>query len=158
MTPNSQISRAPFLRTSRNFPEESQPLAVETNKSYVDIANAVNARVIGLFASGNSTVTGEAWFMNQNKNQKQQSLRQLYEFTTLTPITHNIPSFEEISPSCRGSYTDGTNWYGLPFGTSVAVAGLITFYVTSTQIIFNSGAGAPALTSGMIVLEWLSQV
>jgi hypothetical protein len=158
MTPNNQISRAPFLRTSRTFPEESQPLAVETNKSYVDIANAVNARVIGLFTSGNTTVTGEAWFMNQNKNQKQQSLRQLYEFTTTAPITHNISSFEEISPSTRGSYTDGTNWYGLPFGTSVAVAGLITFYVTATQILFNTGAGAPALISGMIVLEWLSQV
>jgi hypothetical protein len=157
MTPTNQPSRSPFLRTSRNFPEESQPLAVETNKSYVDIASAVNARIIGTFTTGNTTVTGESWFMNQNKNQKQQSLRQVYDFTSTASITHNIQSFSQISPNCRGSYTDGTNWYGLPFATSVAVAGLITFYVTPTQIIFETGAGAPALTSGMIVLEWLSQ-
>lgn len=156
MTPTNQPSRSPFLRTSRNFPEEAQPLSVENNKSYVDIANAVNSRVIGTFATGNSTVTGESWFVTNN--QKQQSLRQVYDITSTSAINHNITNFTQISPNSRGSYTDGTNWYGLPFATSVAVAGLITFYVTTTQIMFVSGAGAPSLTSGTIVLEWLSQV
>ena len=156
MTPTNQPSRAPFLRTSRNFPLEAQPLAVETNKSYVDIANAVNARVIGLFTTANSLVTGESWFIT--KNQKQQSLRQVYEINSVAAINHNISSFTQISPKSCGTYTDGTNWYGLLYGTSVAVAGLIAFYVTNTQIIFVSGAGAPALTSGTVVLEWLSQV
>ena len=56
-----------------------------------------------------------------------------------------------------GSYTDGTgNVFGLVFGTSVAVAGQIGFYVTASQVVFTTGAGAPALTSGIIVLEFLS--
>ena len=43
------INQVAYLRTSREFPEELHQLTVEINKTYVDIANAVNARVIGLF-------------------------------------------------------------------------------------------------------------
>ena len=80
------------------------------------------------------------------------------KFTATTAIDHNIKG---TTPgqfiNCFGSYTDATNTYGLIFGTSVAIAGQITFYVTPTQIVFVVGGGAPALTSGIIVLEWLSQ-
>jgi hypothetical protein len=58
---------------------------------------------------------------------------------------------------CSGSFTDGTNSYGLFYASSVAIVGQITFYVTATQIIFLVGAGAPTLTSGLIILEWLSE-
>ena len=43
------VNQMPYLQTSRNFPLEAQPLAVEVNKSYVDIANSVNNRMIGLY-------------------------------------------------------------------------------------------------------------
>jgi hypothetical protein len=152
---SNNINPSPYLRTSRNFPLETQPLAVEINKSYVDIANAVNAKVIGSYTANISTITGERWALSGN--QIQQTLRQVYTFTNTTAIDHNIRSFTQISPASYGEYTDGTNYYGLPFLTSVAVAGLISFYVTTTQILFLTGAGAPALTSGMITLEWLSQ-
>lgn len=150
------VNQTPFLRTSRNFPLEAQPLAVETNKSYVDIANAVNSRVIGLYTTRGSIVTGETWALEAN--QKRQSLRKVFQITSTSPIDHGIDAFSSVSPNTCGSYTNGTNWYGLIFGTSVAVAGLITFYVTSTQILFLVGAGAPTLTGGTVVLEWLSQV
>lgn len=149
------VNQAPFLRTSRNFPQESQPLAVEVNKSYVDTANAVNERIIGTFPTNRPAITGESWFLNNN--QKQQTLRQIFTFTGTSAITHNI-TFAKISPKSCGEFTDGTNWYGLPQSTNVAIAGQITFYISPTQIIFLSGAGAPALTSGFIDLEWLSQV
>ncbi len=55
-----------------------------------------------------------------------------------------------------GQYTDGTNWYGLIAASNVAIPGQITFHVTPTQIIFVVGAGAPFLTRGNIVLEWLA--
>jgi hypothetical protein len=154
--PSNIPNQSPYLRTSRNFPLEAQPLGVETSKSYIDIANAVNSRVIGTYTTGNSTVTGENWVVQGN--QKQQTLRQVYMFTSTASINHNISSFTQISPSSYGTYTDGTNWYGLLYASSVAIAGQISFYVTPTQMVFNTGAGAPALTSGMIVLEWLSQV
>jgi len=52
-----------------------------------------------------------------------------------------------------------TNSYGLIFGSNSAttIPGQISFYITATQIIFIVDGAAPALTSGRIVLTWLSQ-
>lgn len=148
------VNQVAFLRTSKNFPQEAQPLAVEINKSYVDIAEKMNVRTIGIFPTNRAAITGESWFLTGN--QKQQTLRQVFTFSSTASITHGI-SFSQISPLTRGVFTDGTNWYGLIFGSSTAIAGQISFYVTPTQIVFATGGAAPTLTSGIIDLEWLSQ-
>jgi hypothetical protein len=129
-------------------------LTIELTKSYIDTSNSVNARTIGLFPTNNPAITGESWFLS---SQKQQTLRQIYTFTSTSNLPHGIAN---IIPGqfvrCFGSYTDGTNTYGLPFATNVSVAGLITFWVGPTNIRFQVGAGAPSLSSGVIVLEWLA--
>jgi hypothetical protein len=152
---NNIVNQMPYLRTTRAFPEELHQLTVEVNKSYVDIANAVNNRTISIFPTTRPALTGESWFLFQN--QRQQTFRQVYTFTSTASINHGI-SFVRPGQfiNCFGSYTDEINTYGLIFSTSVAIAGQIGFYVTPTQIIFTIGAGEPALTSGIIVLQWLS--
>lgn len=153
------ISNSPFLRLQRNFPQDStQALTVEIDKAYVDIANSVNNRTIGIYPTNSAVTTGEAWYLG-GSNSKQQSLRQIYPFTSTANILHgiNFAGISQISPLCKGSYTDGTNWYGLIFDSPVAIAGQITFYVTPTNIVFVTGGGAPTLTSGTIVLEWISR-
>lgn len=151
-------NQVPFLRTSRSFPQDPQPLSIELDKSYVDIANAVNRRIIGIYPTNNPVVTGEAWFLNAA--QKQQSLREVYLFTAAGNIPHtlNWNSVSSISPRSYGTFTDGTNWYGAIYASNTAIAGQISFYVTSVNIVVLSGAGAPTITSGYINLEWLSQV
>jgi len=156
VTNSNVINPVPYLRTSREFPEDIHQLTVQANKAFVDTANAVNNRTIGIFPTGNPAITGESWFLVAN--QKQQTLRQVFTFTTTGAINHgiNIIDPNQFTNKTAGSYTDGTNSYGLVYGTTVAVAGLITFYVTATQIVFLTGAGAPTLTAGRITLEWLS--
>lgn len=153
---NNIVNSIPYLKTSRSFPEDAENLSTELDKAYLEIAQAVNARTIGLYPINKSAITGNAFFLT---SKKRQTLRQVYVFTTTTAINHNITS---INPNdftnCNGSYTDSTNDYGLFWATSVAIAGQITFYLTSTQIIFVVGAGAPALTSGRIILEYISAV
>jgi len=156
------VNQVAYLRTSREFPEDLRQLSVEINKSYIDTTNAVNARTIGLFPTTRPAITGENWFLNNN--QKQQSLRQVYTLTT----TANIPlgfKIASVSGFTRlfGTYLSGTSWYGLIAATNVAIAGQITFWLevdvastTSDLIRFNVGAGAPALTSGKVVIEWIS--
>lgn len=150
------INQVPYLRTSRNFPPEVQQLSIETNKSYVDIANAVNNRTISIFPTILPAVNGESWFLSGN--QRQQAFRQVYTFTSTSNIPHNV---KNVVPGqfvrCFGEYTDGTNTYGLIYGSNVAIAGQLGFYVTSTNIVFTPGAGRPTLQSGTLVLEWLSQ-
>ena len=150
------VNQMPFLRTSREFPTDLGLLCDQMQKAYVDTANCVNQRIIGLFPTLRPAITGQSFFLANNI--RRQLLVQVYEFTTTTAIPHNI---QDIEPGqfirCEGSYTDGTNTYGLFFASSVAIAGQITFYITSTQIIFSVGAGAPALTSGKIILQWLAE-
>lgn len=150
------VNQVSFLRTSREFPVELNQLCVEVNKSYVDIANAVNARTIGLFSTNRPAITGESWFIT---SRRQQSSRQIYAFTSTTSIDHGL-NLTEIERFTRtfGEYTDGTNWYGLIAGSNTAIAGQVSFYVTPTQIVFATGGGAPSVTKGVVVLEWLANV
>lgn len=154
---NNPIS---FLRTSREFPRDPELLTLEIDKSYVDIANAVNSRTIGIFSVSRNVLTGESWFFNQNK--KQNTLRQVYRFTTFTSplsIPHGINT-TTIGGFTRiyGTITNGTNWYPLPYVDVVAENNQINVIVTPTDIVITAGAGAPpAITSGFVVLEWLAQ-
>lgn len=149
------VNQVAFLRTSRNFPSELEQLTVEVDKAYVDTANAINNRIISIFPTNRPAVNGESWFILNN--QRQQGLRQVYSFDTTANILHSI-NFNRIDRFVRtwGEFTDGTNWYGLISGSNVAIAGQISFYLDPTNIVFLTGAGAPVLTRGSIVLEWLS--
>lgn len=158
MSTTLNIQKAPFLREQRNFPNDSiQALTVEIDKAYVDTALRVNNRIIGRYGVNFPSVTGESWFLNGQPS-RQQTLRQLYEFTTAGNIPHmiNWKSVSLISPRSYGTFTDGTNWYGCIYASNVAIAGQFSFYVTPVNIVVLSGAGAPAITSGVIDLEWLS--
>ncbi len=149
------VNQVSYLRTSRSFPKDINELTEELNKSYIDTANSVNTRTIGIYPTNRPAITGETFFIQNN--QKQQGLRQVYTFTTTVPIPHGI-IFTQIDQfsRCYGEYTDGTNWYGLVSGSSVAIAGQISFYLTPTNITFLVGAGAPAVTRGLVTLEWIS--
>lgn len=149
-------NQTPFLRTSRNFPEDPQALTVEVNKSYVDIANAVNNRTISLFVKGRPVITGESWFLS---SARQQTIRQIYTITGAGSYPHNI-NLAQIFGFVRifGTFTDGTNWYPLPYVSATAANNQVQLVVTPTNIVITSGAGAPpSITSGTVVLEWLSQ-
>ncbi len=151
------VNQIPYLRTTREFPEDPKELLVQINKTYVDIANAVNNRTISIYPINRPAIGGESWFIVNN--QRQQNLRQVYIFTAAGNVPHgiNVSNISRFSPKCYGSFTDGTNYYGAIFGSNVAIAGEISFYITSTNIVILAGAGAPAITSGIIVLEWLSE-
>ncbi len=158
MTTNNNpniVNQTPYLRTSRDFPEESHQLSVELERAYIDIAAKVNERIIGIFPTNRPAVTGSSYYLTGQT--RQQELRQVYVFTSTASINHGI---NVINPNqftgYQGTYTDSTNSYGLIFGSSTAIAGQISFYLTATQIVFVTGAGAPTLTSGIIVLSWLS--
>lgn len=150
------VNQVAYLRTSRNFPEDLGQLTVEVNKAYVETANVVNNRIISIFTVNRPAINGESWFIT--KNQKQQGLRQVYNFNNTTSINHGVMVTNPRQfIRCFGSYTDGIDTFGLIYASSVPIAGQIGFYVTSTQIVFTLGGGAPALVEGTIVLEWISE-
>lgn len=166
---NNVLNTVPFLRTSREFPEELHQLTVEVNKSYIDIANVVNKRIIGLFTVNRPTQNGESWFISQN--QKQQGFRQVYPFgAIISGATINLGfKLSSISQPTRawGQYIDSLgNFYGIMWATNIAILGQVTFYLapssnTKSDVItflVDSVAPAPTIVSGFVVIEWISQV
>ncbi len=154
---NNIVNRVPYLRTSREFPEEITQLTQEINKSYVDIAQVVNNRVIGIYPINRPAITGKTYFLNPSR--VNQSLRQIYVFSTFTSpllIPHGIdfadvPQFSMI----YGTAFDGNIYYPLPFVDETLATNQISVKINSTNIIITAGATAPAITSGLITLEWL---
>lgn len=152
------LNQSPYLREQRTFPTDTvDKLSVELDKSYVDIANAVNTRTISLFAVGRQVINGEAWFV-AGGNRKQQALRQVYQVTGAGNIAHGINT-ATIAGFTRiyGAFTDGTLFYPLPYVDCTSATDQIQITISSTNIIITAGGGAPpTISSGLIVLEWLS--
>ena len=155
---NTPLQTSPYLREQRKFPtEDVKELSAQMDQTYIDIASKVNNRTIGLFAPNSPVITGDKWYFT-GPNTVQQSLRQIYPFTSLAAINHLIPSADisKVSHKSYGTVTDGTNWYGVIYASNVAIAGQYSFYVTPTQIILLAGVGAPTLVSGYINLDFIS--
>jgi hypothetical protein len=152
------LQQSPYLREQRGFPNDDlRSLANQVDHAYIDIAAKVNSRTIGVFALNFPLVTGEQWYL-LGQPMKQQTLRQIYVFNAVGNIAHGI-NFVNVAAftKCQGSFTDGVNYYGAIYASSVAIAGQVSFYITPTNIVVISGAGSPAIVSGVIVLEWLSK-
>lgn len=157
---SSNISnRAPFLRVSREIPEEIHQLSVQVSKMYIDIAQTVNARTIGEFPTNRSAVNGENWFFT---NQRQQGFRQIYPFSAAGSIPHNlnttgIYTFTKIYGTFFSSATN--TWYPLPYVDTSNATNQINVIVNANDIVITAGGGTPpSITSGVVVLEWISNI
>jgi hypothetical protein len=161
MSSNSDvINQVPYIQTSRNFPEQARQLTVEITRAYIDIAIAVNKRTIGIFPTSKPAITGESWFVDDNR--QRQTLREVYTFLAIAPggslsIRHNISTgtyeFTRIYGTCKTALPDNRP---IPYA-SIAANSNIDLRVDATNIIISNGAAAPAIVSGIIVLEWMSQ-
>ena len=155
---NSAVNQVPYLRTSREFPESAPQLTQEVNKSYIDIAAAVNSRIIGIYPTNRPAITGKKYYLTTGRIN--QSLRQVYRFTSVPTnpllIPHGI-KFIDVAyfSEIYGTAFDGTIYYPLPFVDETLATNQINVKIDSTNIIINLGATAPAISSGLIILEFL---
>lgn len=150
------INQVAFLKTSRSFPLDQNTLRDELNKSYIDVANAVNSRTIGLFAVNRASNTGESWFLSGQP--RQQTFRQVYAVSGAGNIAHGL-NLTQISgfTKINGTFTDGTSWYPIPYVDVSSSTDQVSISVDSTNIVIAAGAGSPpTISSGWVVLEWLS--
>lgn len=162
---NNNVSQSPYLRTSRQFPEDLKNLSIEVNRSYVDTANAVNNRTISIFPTNRSVVTGESWFLSSN--QRQQTLRQVYSFGAIAAgaeldIPIGITNFVSFTRIYGTVITDIIDYRPLPYVDPTTLTTSMTILVGIVagiqQIRIVLGATSPNVTSGIAVLEYLSNV
>jgi hypothetical protein len=159
---NSVVNNVPYLRTTREFPLDPNKLTQEVSKSYLDIANAVNSRTIGIYPKNKPSITGNNYFLNSGR---QQSLRQVYTFGAIAngstiDLGFKLASINQII-LMYGTYLSGTSYFGLIPADTTAITGQISFYIavngssTSSDVI-TFVVDAPSITSGSIVVEWIA--
>lgn len=160
---NNIVNQVAYLPTSRNFPAEINQLTVEINKSYVDIASAVNGRTISIFPANRPAINGESWFLN---NQRQQGFREVYRITAFTELVTGIHINDVFSfTKIYGIGFNGTNFFPIPF-VSTTITDQIGIFVGPGSVAgiysvtFSVGGTAPSITNNfaIIILEWISQV
>lgn len=158
-TPTNQ-QQQPYLPTSRAFPAQNPvQLEPELVKSYLDIAQAVNVRTIGIFETI-QIVTGERWFSVDPLNalKKRQTFRKVIPFGALAAgsvnmIAHGITgitSCTKITGTCVTTFPD---FRPLPF-SGINDAFSIVLRATSTDIVIAVGPSSPNLLSGIVTLEY----
>ncbi len=162
---NNSTNQNSFLRNSRAFPADINLLSLEVNRTYLDIANAVNNRTISLFPSTRPAVTGESFYIVRNI--KQSTFRQVYPFGAIAPgteldIPHGITTLDQFSRIYGTVVTNVTGDYRpLPYidpitlTTGMTVLIGIVAGVPSIRIVL--GATALPVVKGIVVLEWLSE-
>lgn len=87
---NPPTIQTPFLPTSRVFPDNYVELEPHLTKMYIDVAQAVNSRVIGIYDKF-QVVTGERWFNDLDPQKKRQTYRQVYSVPSILNGTTSIP-------------------------------------------------------------------
>lgn len=153
----SLVNVDPYLRMHWHFTDDKQ-LFTELARSMNEVAIVVNMRTIGTFPTNLPAITGEEWFI-KGGNLRQQTLRRVYPFTSAGSIPHmiNLATFGGFT-RIYGTFTNGTNWYPLPYTDTISATNQINIIVQPTNIVITAGAGAPpTITLGYAILEWLSQ-
>lgn len=145
-------SESPYLPISYEYGNNQESLPSQLNSTYSAIALRLNNREISLYDE-QELLTGQKWTNTSNLQVPKQTFRKVFPFTAAGSSAHNLTNLTQVIG--YGQFTDGTNFYGAIHGSSVAIAGQVSFYVTPTNLVVLSGAGAPAITSGVIVLEYL---
>ena len=159
MTFNPNNSLAPFLQTSVFFPDEFDEFRVKFLQLYRDIANCVNKREISIYEL-QEFLTGEQWFTVGNPQLKRQTYRQTYQIGAIAAGTtlntaHGITGFTAFTHIYATAVTALPDNRPIPYASVTAVNQQIEIRVDATNIIISNGAAAPAITSAIVVLEYL---
>ncbi len=147
-------SNAIYLPTTQYFPSEADKFREVLTFVYSDIARRLNDKQIGTFDLV-EVVAGEQWSTATDPQTKRQTFRKIFYFNDASlNFAHGITGIV-LCTHIYGSFTDGTNFYPLPFVSAVAIANQIQIVVTPTNVVVTKGGAAPAITNGVIILEFL---
>lgn len=150
---------APYLQTSTYFPENFEEFRIKFLEDYRNISNAVNVRGISLFDLTES-VSGEQWFTAGNPQVKRQTFRKVYSIGAIAVgatlnTAHGLTGVTAYTNIMGTAITDVVDYRPIPYSSASAVNQQIEINVTATNIVITNGAGAPNITSAIVVLEFL---
>lgn len=150
-----------YIPGYRHYALDDQELREALTRDYTSIANAVNLKTNGIFETV-ETQNGEQFFGTvTDQRKKRYVFRKSFTFGAVaapgtTAITHGIIGITNTTRIYGTVITAIPDFRPIPHASVTANAN-IEVIVNSTTITINNGAGGPALTSGIVVLEYLKQ-
>lgn len=153
-------SGSAFLSTAETYPEDMSQLLIKLTSVHTDIANSVNVREISQFQDGQEIINGQQFSTTGNAQVKRYAFRKMFYFGAIAtgatlPIAHGLAGFTAFTHIYGTIITDVVDYRPLPYVDTAAIGNQISVGVDAANIIIVSGATAPNVTSGIVVLEYL---
>lgn len=158
MTFDPANATSPFLTTNRYFPNSEEEFFPTLDHTYMEIAQAVNARTIGIYSMSES-LTGNLFVNPLDANDSVNSYRRTFDISAIAPgatdsFPHDIPTFARLVYLGGGVSTGLPDWRPVPY-IGVAATDFISIRMDATRIYITNGATAPNIITGIIVIEYL---
>lgn len=159
MTFSPTSTRSPFLPTYQYQSEDSAQFLITATQTYSDIANAVNIRQIGTYSTMES-LTGQQFTNATTSTRTIYSFRTIYYFGAIAPgatlnIAHGITNVTLYTHIYGTIITNVIDFRPLPYTDEALVTNQVSIKVLGPNIVIINGATAPAITSGIAILEYL---
>lgn len=158
MTFNPVNTQNTFLPTTIFFPDNFDEFRVKFIESYILSANAINSRDIGIYDE-QEIITGQVWATTDVLT-KGSTFRKIFFFGAIAPgatlnIPHGLGSTISLVTEWKGGVVVAGGFRPLPRVSATAVNEQISVDISGANIVIVNGAGAPAITNGVVVLEYI---
>lgn len=145
---------SPFLPVFRNLDVDEKQLRIELSQYLTNTAYAVNIKQNGQYEVI-ETITGQQFTQEGSAQNKRQGLRKIFYIDPANLTFDHGISGVQLFTQIYGVVTTSSGFYPLPLVDVVNVTNQISIQVTDTQVIITEGATAPAITGGIVVLEYV---
>ena len=151
---------ATFLPQYRDYPVANpQELERVLVQSYIEIAQAANFKDIATYET-TEIVTGQQFFNTVEPQNKRFTYRQCYVVGAIAAgatllIPHGIVGIIMFTRMYGTCITNVIDYRPIPMVSATILTDQVSLRVVGANIEIVNGATAPAITSGVVVLEYL---
>lgn len=152
-------SESPYLPVSLKFDDKFDVLIPQLLRMYSSIAYRLNNREISIYDL-QERITGQKWTDSTNLQTPKETFRIVLEFAAIAPgatlnIAHGINTIAQFTKIYGTCITATPDFRPIPYASATAVNQQIEVNVDAANVNIINGAGAPNISSGLIVLEYL---
>jgi hypothetical protein len=148
-----------FVPVNTTYSEDQEQYLIQITNQNALLGNTLNIREVAVYDLL-EILNGQLWYATDATDptfpaNKRADFRQVYTFSDASlTFAHNIANLIQAT-RIYGTFTDGTFFYPLPYVDAAAATNQVAIKLSATQVIITKGGGAPAITSGVVVLEYL---
>ena len=151
-------SESPYLPNTLRFPFENEELIPQLGRMYSSMAYRLNNREISIYDL-QERLTGQKWTDSTNLQVPKETYRKVFEFNGIAAgatlnIAHGINTIAQFT-KIYGTFITAADMRPLPYVDAAAVTNQVSVRRVGANIVIVNGATAPAITSGIVVVEYL---